>query len=238
MRPTTPEVLKRDDAGNGHEADNIAPGGDEGRNGGGNGKVPVAPIKVGEGHDAHKRKLGDEGERWALASVVGILVKLDREERNAAIDEIVALLRRFEGAPVNDALSHEVPARRLNLDEEELIDELSGLLHVSQYSDAFGFDLIGWLPSVGNGKGRAVCLEVKSSGGEGFRLSRKEWATSERFHNDGLGDRYAVLVVLRSKGGGVPAAMHLLSNPVNLEKSGRLRMEADGYQIVYQTNNP
>src|SRR5215212_2679517 len=37
-----------------------------------------------------------------------------------------------------------------DLGEEELIDELSGLLHVSQYSDAFGFDLIGWLPSSPN----------------------------------------------------------------------------------------
>lgn len=125
-----------------------------------------------------------------------------------------------------------------DLDDEERIDELSSLLHVSQYSDAFGFDLLGWLPSSPNGKGQAICLEVKSSGGEGFHLSRRQWSVAEEFHSKDVGDRYAVLVVRRSRAGGVPTAMDLLSDPVTLEADGHLHREADGYQITYTTKKP
>lgn len=236
--PTTPEMLRRHEPDEDHGKVGIpADGGEEGGTGDNEGKVSVPPIKVGEGHDAHKRKLGDEGERWALASVIGDLMGLDREERDAALEEIAALLRsRFRDEAVDMALSHETTARRPDLDDEELFDELSGLLHVSRYSDYFGFDLIGWLPADGNGKRRAVCLEAKSSGGGGFHLSRNEWSTAERFHNGGAGDQYAVLVVVRAKGGGVPESMHLLHDPVGLEKSGRLQMQADGFLVLYGTD--
>ncbi len=234
-RPAIPEMLKRDGANDDRATGKGRPQAkEEGGDGADGGKVSVRPIKVGKGHDAHKRKLGDEGERWALASVVGDLMGIGGEERNAALDEIVALLSsRFRDEAVEMALSHETTARRPDLDKEELFDALSGLLHVSRYSDLFGFDLIGWVPSGAHGGGRAVCMEVKSSGGGGFHLSRHEWSTAERFHSGGAGDQYAVLVVLRSKGGGVPAALHLLSDPVSLKKSGRLQMQADGYQVVY-----
>jgi len=43
-----------------------------------------------------------------------------------------------------------------------------------------------------------------------------------------------VLVVRRAKGGGVPAAMDLLADPVTLVEAGLLRSEADGYQIAYR----
>ncbi len=46
-----------------------------------------------------------------------------------------------------------------------------------------------------------------------------------------------MLVVRRSRGGGAPAAMDLLSDPVALEKDGHLRKEADGYQIAYRTGD-
>jgi hypothetical protein len=184
------------------------------------------------------REYGDEGERWALAAVVGALIDLDDAARDAAIGEIETLLRRFEGSPVDEALTHAAPARMRDLDEEELIDELSGLLHVSQYSDAFGFDLIGWLPSSPNSKGQAICLEVKSSGGEGFHLSRRQWSVAQEFHSNNAGVLYAVLVVRRAKAGGVPAAMDLLSDPVALVEAGHLRREVDGYQIAYRTTDP
>lgn len=48
-------------------------------------------------------------------------------------------------------------------------DTLSGLLHVSRYSDALGFDMIGWTTS-NSGERQALCWEVKSSTGEGFHL--------------------------------------------------------------------
>lgn len=163
----------------------------------------------------------------------GALIDLDYAARDAAIGEIETLLRQFKGSPVDEALTHAAPARMRDLDEEELIDELSGLLHVSQYSDAFGFDLIGWLD-----KGQAICLEVKSSGGEGFHLSRRQWSVAEEFHSNNAGELYAVLVVRRAKAGGVPDAMDLLSDPVALVEAGHLRREVDGYQIAYRTTDP
>ncbi|MDP9484284.1 MAG: DUF3883 domain-containing protein [Actinomycetota bacterium] len=218
-----------------------APGGDDdgdtarGTDNGGGERMPVVTIKVGEDHDRRKRELGDEGEQWALAAVVGDLMDLDDEAREAAIGGIAALLGRFEGAPVDAALAHAPRARMRDLDDEERIDELSGLLHVSRHSDAFGFDIVGWIPQRSRGgEGRAVCLEVKSSGGGGFNLSRKEWSVAEKLSGEDAGDRYAMLVVRRAKGGGIPVAMDLLSDPVGLVETGRLRKDVDGYKISYQ----
>jgi hypothetical protein len=110
------------------------------------GRKKVTAVKVGESHDRRKRELGDEGEQWALAAVVGQLIRLTTDDRDRAIDEVVELFARwFDGPPVDAALAHSDAARSRDLDEEELIDELTGLLHVSRHSDAFGFDLVGWL---------------------------------------------------------------------------------------------
>lgn len=201
------------------------------------GRTTVKAAKVDERYDRRKRELGDEGERWALAAIIEALMGLDDDARNAAIDEMKALLtERFTGSPVDKAVVHAESARLRNLDDEERIEELSGFLHVSRYSDAFGFDLIGWLPSGGAREGHAVCLEVKSSGSESFHLSRKEWSIAEKLHFDGVGDWYAVLVVRRARAGGVPAAMDLLSDPVALVNAGHLLREADGYQIAYRAS--
>lgn len=83
-------------------------------------------------------------------------------------------------------------------------------------------------------RAQAIDLEVKSSGGEGFHLSRNEWSVAEKLHGEGSGDRYAVLVVRRARAGRVPAAMDLLSDPVALVDAGLLRSEVDGYQIAYR----
>ncbi len=201
------------------------------------GPKKVAKIKVGGGVDRRKRELGNEGEQWALAAVIRDLMDLDDEARDAALGEIVSLMESFEGPPVDAALAHAAGARARDIDDEDRIDELSSLLHVAQQSDAFGFDLIGWIPPSPRHGGGAVCLEVKSSGGEGFHLSRNEWSVAEKLYGEGTGDRYAVLVVRRAKGSGVPAAMDLLSDPVGLEKDGHLRKEADGFQIAYRTSD-
>jgi hypothetical protein len=196
----------------------------------------VPAIKVDEKLDRRKRELGDEGEQWTLAAVVNDLMRLDEESWKAAIEDIVGLLGRFEGTPVDWALAHATRARERGLDDEERMDELSGLLHVSRYSDAFGFDLIGWLPS-GSGAGRAVCLEVKSSTSSGFHLSGGEWSLAEQLHGEGVGEQYAVLVVHRAKTGGVPEGMDLLRDPASLVKTGYLRREVDGYRLAYQPGN-
>ncbi len=136
---------------------------------------------------------------------------------------------------VDAALSHAALARSRDIDDDELIDELTGLLHVSRHSDAFGFDLVGWLPLTPGAVPTAVCLEVKSSSGEGFHLSSSEWSLAQRLHDAGEGDRYAVLVVRRSKRGGLPSTMDLLVDPVSLFESGRLRRDVDGFKIAYRS---
>lgn len=219
----------------------LSPGGEEGGNAGGNGgnnrssgPMPVAQIKVGEGK---KREHGDEGEQWALAMAIRELKGISEKARGTAIDAIVELLNRFKGTPVDQALAHATDARKCDLDEESQINALSGLLHVSQYSDTFGFDMIGWLPSGGGSGRKAVYLEVKSSSGGEFHLSRGEWSLAERLYNKGMGDQYEVLVVRRAGSGGPPDAMHRLSDPVRLVKSGHLSSEVDGYHITYRTGD-
>ena len=106
---------------------------------------------------------------------------------------------------------------------------------MSRHSDAFGFDLVGWLPLAPGSEPTAVFLEVKSSSGEGFHLSSSEWALAQRLHDGDEGNRYAVLAVRRGKGGGLPSTMDLLVNPVGLFESGQLRRDVDGYKIGYRT---
>jgi len=198
-------------------------------------KRKVAAIKVGAGADALKRRAGDEGERWALAAVLADLVALPPANRRQALEEIASLLDAFEGQPVEKALAHAEPACDPHLDEEELIDELTGLLHVSRLSDGFGFDLLGWLPLETNSEPKAVCLEVKSTRGGTFHLSRNEWARASWFHHDrGEGDRYVVLVVHRSSGSDPPRRIDILADPVRLVNEERLAKVDDGYELSYR----
>src|SRR5690606_24132703 len=194
----------------------------------------VPPKKVDPSDDRRKRKLGDEGEQWALAAALEPLLALDVTARSAAIDDLVELLGEFEGSPVDRALAHAVTARAADLDPEELADELAGLLHVAQHSDAFGFDLLGWFPPDADGRHPvgAVCLEVKSSGGDTFHLSSGERRTAERFRGT---SRYAVLVVKRATSGGPPVAMDLLTDPVTLVEHHQLHRDVDGYVLRYST---
>ena len=188
----------------------------------------IRAIKVDERHDRHKRELGDEGEQWALAAVVRELLSIEGEARKDAIGQIEKLLHRFKGTPVDAALSHAEQVLSRGLDEDDLIDELREFLHVSQHSDDFGFDLVGWLAPAPGVAPRAMCLEVKSSGGKVFYLSRHEWSRAEQ-----MGESYAVLVVRRSRRGGVPSGMDLLVDPCVLVGEGQLHQEVDGYQIRY-----
>lgn len=200
-------------------------------------KRKVAAVKVGAGADARRKRAGDEGERWALAAVLADLVALQPADRRAAIEDIAKLLEDFEGKPVERALSHAEPACDPQLDEEELIDELTGLLHVSRLSDGFGFDLLGWLPLEAGGGPKAVCLEVKSTRDGTFHLSRNEWERALWFHNErGEGDRYVVLVVHRAAAAGPPLRIDILADPVRLVDEKRLAKVDDGYELSYRVN--
>ena len=129
---------------------------------------------------------------------------------------------------------HAEPACAADLDQDELIDELTGLLHVSEHSDAFGFDLLGWLPPVPDRAPMAMCLEVKSSAEATFHVTRSEWALAAQFHDEGIGVHYAVLVVRRNASGGAPSRLELLSDPVRLADAGVLSKTVDGYAVEYR----
>ena len=222
VRPITPEGMQ---AAKRHE-----PSPDEKRT-----KRKVAAVKVGAGADARKRRAGDEGERWALAAVLGDLVALSAYDRRTAIDAITSLLDDFVGKPVDKARSHAEPACEPQLDEEELIEELTGLLHVSRLSDGFGFDLLGWLPLQPNAEPRAVCLEVKSTRNGTFHLSRHEWGRATWFHDRREGERYVVLVVHRSSGSEPPQRIDILADPVHLAATEQIAKIDDGYELSYRT---
>jgi hypothetical protein len=223
VRPVTPPGLQ--------PAKRPEPPPDDGRT-----KRKVAAVKVGAGADARKRRAGDEGERWALAAVLADLVGLSAEGRRKAIDAITALLDDFEGKPVEKARSHAEPACDPQLDEEELIDELTGLLHVSRLSDGFGFDLLGWLPLEPDAAPTAVCMEVKSTRDGTFHLSRNEWGRALWFHERGEGERYVVLVVHRSPGSAPPQRMDILADPVHLVETKQISKVDDGYELSYRVS--
>lgn len=189
----------------------------------------VRTIHVGGG-ERRRRQVGEEGERWALAAVIQPL--LDPRVRRRALPEILELLRNFAGEPVERALAHVDAVMATDLDDEELIDELTGLLHVARHSDDFGFDLLGWLPSVEGADPSAMCLEVKSSADGTFHFSAGEWARASQLCDEGLADQYAVLVV-RRRSGTVPERLDLLLDPVTQCDQGLLTRRDDGYLIAY-----
>ena len=195
----------------------------------------VAAYKVNVDMQKRKQEYGDEGENWALAYIVGCLAKLDRSARDAAIDQILELLDRFQGKSVDAALSHSAVIRSLDIEGDDLINELIGLLHLSTYSDCFGFDMIGWLPPYEGATPQAMYIEVKSSGDEGFNFSKGEWDLAKKMHNSGEGTKYSVLVVRRCKHGGVPEKMDLLVDPVALKRSMKISFDVDGFKATYKS---
>lgn len=235
MRPVTPGFVPPPSPGD--SEDSVPPEGGVPRmperpDNGGDKPRNVQIGTVGERPDPRKN-IGDEGERWALAAMIRDLMALEEEHRAVAINEIEALIRRrFEGGAAKVALGHVENVRKPGLDGEDLIEALSGLLHVSRYSDYFGFDMIGWLSPTPGGKSGAMCLEVKSSADERFHLSPGEWREAER-----LREEYAVLVVRRAKGVGAPAGMDLLPDPVKLAEAGSLKRKPDGFQMEYKRSD-
>jgi hypothetical protein len=186
--------------------------------------------------EAVRRRLGDEGERWALAAVLRPLLEANVSTRRRAIDELLEILvKRFSGPPVEAARPHAEAARSADIDEEEPTDALTEFLYVARRGDAFGFDMLGWMSPSEQGAPRAMCLEVKSSLAGEFHLSAGEWETARDFTETGAGSRYAVLVVRRSKTGGAPERLDLLVDPVMLCDEGLLWRREDGYVMTYRS---
>lgn len=192
----------------------------------------IPAIKVTPSSDKRKRQLGEQGERWALAAMIRELTEMPTAQRSAAIDEMLKLVEGFEGTPIEAARAHAEAARAHDLEEDELIDELAGFLHVADYSDAFGFDMLGWIKPADADKARAMLVEVKSSADGTFHLSPSEWKRAEQFE-----DEYSVLVVRRAASGGVPQRLDLLSDPVALVSENRLDKTPDGWIIGYTSRS-
>ncbi|MEJ7875895.1 MAG: DUF3883 domain-containing protein [Solirubrobacterales bacterium] len=191
---------------------------------GGRRKIPAK--KFDPAADRRKRQLGSEGESWALAAMIDPFLAMTPDDRAAAIDEVLGLVAQLEGA-ADLARAHAEAARDPSADGEALIEALAGLLHLSEYSDSFGFDMLGWIAPDGH-EGRATLLEVKSSADGSFHLSPNEWRCAEEAEFD-----YSVLVVRRSAGRSVPKSLDLLNDPVALVKRNDLDRSPDGYLLRY-----
>src|SRR5690606_6547665 len=101
----------------------------------------IAASKVDPNSDRRKRQLGDDAESWALIAVAEEFLAMDQTALSAAINETLAFLDRFEGSPVDAMRRCGETAIDPDLDPEDLIDQLHGLLHAARHSDNFGFDL-------------------------------------------------------------------------------------------------
>jgi len=188
----------------------------------------VRRVKVDGSVDRRKRELGDRAERWALAAMIGELKDLDGDPRGEAIDALLEVFEPFEGEPAEAARAHAEAARARDLEDDELIEELAGFLHVAGHSDAFGFDMLGWIAHPTPDEYEAMLVEVKSSVDGTFHLSPNEWRSAEDFASD-----YCVLVVRRAGTSAVPERLDLLVDPVRLVAEEQLSKTPDGYLLAY-----
>lgn len=230
VRPTAPPKLVA--VRTAVTKDVAAPGTPDESSSGGHRKR-ITACKVDPKMDRRRKQLGDDAESWALIAVAEDFIAMDQSTRTAAIDTTLSLLDRFEGSPVDTMRRHGEAAKVPDLDPDELIDHLHGLLHASRHSDNFGFDLLGWRAE-GDDGGRAIALEVKSSTDGGFFLSSAEWRRAEELRaTPGNPASYAVLVVRRARGNAPPSAMDLLEDPCLLHSQGLLTLDTDTYQVRY-----
>ncbi|MEJ7783769.1 MAG: DUF3883 domain-containing protein [Solirubrobacteraceae bacterium] len=187
----------------------------------------IRTVKVNTSLNRRRRELGEQGEKWAVAAMIRELKDLPPDKRGDAIDALLDLFVPFKGEAPERARAHAEAARSPELDEDELIDELAGFLHVAGYSDAFGFDMLGWIVDPESGNGRPMLLEVKSSADGSFHLSPNEWLCAEEYTG-----AYGVLIVRRAPTGAVPQRLDLLVDPVGLVPE-RLSKTADGWLMAY-----
>jgi hypothetical protein len=191
------------------------------------GRIPVSLVKH---HGADTAAIGRAGERWALAAILRALLALSREQRLAAVDAIEGAIReRFsdEGLRRVERLAEEV---RHAEDEDWEIEALSRLVHVSQISDAFGFDIVGYLPD-DRGVHRVLLIEVKATGDRGFIVTRHEW--DDVATNPAIRDVYAFMTVGRDRTGR-PKALELVVNPADLHDRELLRLDIRDWDARYR----
>lgn len=150
--------------------------------------------------------------------------------RSAIISELLeALKEHYESSDIGSILSRGEEAILSNLDEDDLIEALAGFLHLSENSDDFGCDILGYLQVNENERPKPVFLEVKGDQDRRFQVSTNEWEQAIE-----IGDSYAFLIVLREKADSKSIPFELLPNPVKLEENNLLVRDNDGWIIKYK----
>lgn len=108
------------------------------------GKGTKRQVGGGKQGDINTSRIGRVGETWARAAVLDALLRLSDQDRSSAIDQIREVLAdRFSGRPVEQALEA-ADAFLSAADDDDASEALIRFVHVSQTSDGFGFDLLGW----------------------------------------------------------------------------------------------
>ncbi len=190
-------------------------------------------VRVGKVTKRNTTRIGAQGEAWALGAVMAPLLAL-MEENPAAFDDAVGALQSlleagWEGAAVEKLLPQAERARDPSLDTDERMDALARFLHLSDISDGFGCDMLGWLAPYEGAEPRALALEVKSSTGRSFLASDHEWRTGVT-----MGEDYAFLVVLRK--GRAVQGMELLPHPEALRAAAppKLARDPETWKVLYK----
>jgi hypothetical protein len=193
-------------------------------------KIHIRPRRA---HDQRVRdRLGAQGERTALATVLNDLLGLPSEQQNEVIVSLVDLLLDV-AEEEGEIVAGMVAAGRaavLAVDEDDRLENLARLLWVSQKSDDFGFDLLGYLSPYEGVEPCGLLLEVKNSKDRSFLVSAAEWRRAEE-----QAERYAFFVVVRSDTD-VPASIELIPNPP--ERLGReeIGRSEDTWLVRYAPN--
>jgi hypothetical protein len=188
-------------------------------------------IRVGarRAHDQRVRdRLGVQGERAALATVVSALLVLPADRQNEVITSLIDLL--LDVAEEGEIVSELVAFGRAAIaaiDEDDRLENLARFLWVSEKSDDFGFDLLGFFSPYEGVEACGLLLEVKNSKDRSFLVSAGEWRRAEE-----QGDRYAFLIVLRSDTS-VPASMELVPDPSERFERQDIDRSPDTWRVKY-----
>ncbi len=183
--------------------------------------------------DEHERKrlgrMGEQGEDVAFAWAATPLVALYAEDRTRFREVVGRLRERLDTWTLDESLRGQFDGAvaalgQADLDEDELLENLADLIQISGDfgSDAFGFDLLAWLPD----EDRTLFVEVKT----GRRL-KDQFHLSRRQHAVATGARagFGILRVVLPTGKRSPE-LALFVDPVGLAAEGRaLWLEPDGW---------
>lgn len=186
-------------------------------------------VRARRAHDQRVRdRLGQQGERVALAAVLNALLDRPRSQQDEIIDDLAVLLADVAQGPIVDRLVADARNAQSAIDDDDRLESLVNFLHVAQASDDFGFDLLGFLaPYVGE-LSRPLLLEVKSSADRQFIVSVPEWRRAEE-----QGDRYAFLVVVRGTRNDAAVTLELVPDPSELLRHEQIARDEESWLVAY-----